>query len=60
MSPEMYNLIDPTTFHLNIALTTLIPAYPIKYYPEGVMVPCTHEEKSTIDRFLCFGGVEAT
>ncbi len=49
MLPEMYILIDPTPFHLNIAPTTATPAYPIKYNPEGVIVPYTCEEKSTID-----------
>jgi hypothetical protein len=49
MSPEMYILIDPTPFHLNIAPTTATLAYPIKYNPEGVIVSYTHEEKSTID-----------
>jgi hypothetical protein len=49
MSPEMYILIDPTPFHFNIAPTTATPAYPIKYNPEGVIVPYMHEEKSTID-----------
>ncbi len=38
MSLEMYILINPTPFHLNIAPTTATPAYPIKYNPEGVMV----------------------
>jgi hypothetical protein len=49
MSPEMYVLIDPNLFHLNIAPTTATPAYPIKYNPDGASVPYTHEEKSTID-----------
>jgi hypothetical protein len=49
MSPEMYVLIDPNLFHLNIAPTTATPAYPIKYNPEGVIVPYTCKEKSTID-----------
>jgi hypothetical protein len=50
MSPEMYILINLTPFHLNIALTTVTPVYPRKYNPEGVIVlPYTHEEKSTID-----------
>jgi hypothetical protein len=49
MSPERYILIDPTPFHLSIAPTTLTPAYPIKYNPEGIMVPYTCKEKSTID-----------
>jgi hypothetical protein len=49
MSPEMYILIDSTPFHLNIAPTTLTPAYQIKHNLEGVMVPYTHKEKSTID-----------
>jgi hypothetical protein len=49
MSLEMYILIDPTPFHLNIAPTTATPAYPIKYNPEGVIVPYTCEDKTTID-----------
>jgi hypothetical protein len=49
MSPEMYTLIDPTPFHHNISLTTATPSYPIKYNPEGVIVPYTRKEKSTID-----------
>jgi hypothetical protein len=49
MSPEMYVLIDPNLFHLNIAPTTAAPAYPIKYNPDGAVVPYMHEEKSTID-----------
>jgi hypothetical protein len=43
------HLDHPTPFHLNITPTTATPAYPIKYNPEGVIVPYTHEEKSTID-----------
>jgi hypothetical protein len=49
MPPEMYILIDPTTFHLNIAQKTATPACLIKYNPEGVIVPYTRKEKSTID-----------
>jgi len=49
MSPEMYALIDQNTFHLNIAPTTTTPAYPIKVNPEGVNVPYSRKEKSTID-----------
>jgi hypothetical protein len=49
ISPEMYILIDPTPFHLNITPTTLPPAYPIKYNPEVKMVPYTCKEKSTTD-----------
>ncbi len=49
MSPEMYILIVPTPFHLNIASTTTTPAYPIKYKLEGIMVAYTRKEKSTID-----------
>jgi hypothetical protein len=45
----MYILIDQNLFHLNIAPTTLTPAYPIKYNPEGAIVPYTREEKSTIN-----------
>jgi hypothetical protein len=52
MSSEMYILIDPNLFHLNIAPTTAISAYPIKYNPEGVIVPYTREEKPTIDKKL--------
>jgi hypothetical protein len=49
MSPEMYIAINFTPFHLNIAPTTATPAYPIKYNAEGVIVPYTHKERSTID-----------
>jgi hypothetical protein len=49
MSPEMYILIDPTPIHLNITPTMATPAYPIKYNLEGVIVPYTHKEESTID-----------
>jgi hypothetical protein len=49
MSPEMYVLIGPNLFYLNIAPTTATPAYPIKYNPGGAIVPYTREEKSTID-----------
>ncbi len=50
MSPEMYVLIDPNLFHLNIAsTTTTISAYPIKYNPDWAIVPYMREEKSTID-----------
>ena len=49
MSPEMYALIDQNSFHLNIAPTTTTPAYPNKFTPDGVNVPYTREEKSTID-----------
>jgi hypothetical protein len=54
MSPEMYSLkmyslIDPNAFHLNIAPCTSTPAYPNKFNRDGVAVPYTREEKSTID-----------
>jgi hypothetical protein len=50
MSPEMYVLIDPNLFHLNnVPITTATPAYPIKYNPEGAIVPDSCKEKSTID-----------
>ena len=49
MPPEMYALIDQNTFHLNIAPTTITPAYPKKINPDGVNVPYSREEKSTID-----------
>jgi hypothetical protein len=49
MSPEMYSLIDPTVFHLNIAPCTLTPAYPNKFNSNGIPIPYTREEKSTID-----------
>ena len=49
MSPEMYILIDPNPFHLNITPVTTTPAYPNKFNPDGVLVPYTPKEKSTID-----------
>ena len=49
MSPEMYILIDPNSFHLNIAPITSTPAYPNKFNPDRDPVPYTREEKSTID-----------
>ncbi len=49
MLPEMYVLINSILFHLNIPSTTATPAYLMKYNPEGVFVPYTREEKSTID-----------
>jgi hypothetical protein len=49
VTSEMYILIDPTFFHLNIAPTTATPAYAIKYNPEGIIVPYMRKEKSTID-----------
>jgi hypothetical protein len=45
----MYALIDQNIFHLNIAPTTSTPAYPNKFNPDGVSVPYSREEKSTID-----------
>ena len=48
-SPEVYILIDPNLFHLNIAPIIVTPAYPIKYNPDRAFVPYTREEKSTID-----------
>ncbi len=49
MSPEMYFLIDPKLFNLNIAPATVTPAHLIKYNPDRAIVPYTGEEKSTID-----------
>ena len=49
MSLKMYALVDQNFFHLNIAPTTTTPSYPIKFNPDGVNVPYTREEKSTID-----------
>jgi hypothetical protein len=49
MSPDMYVLIDPNLFHLNIAPTTATLAYLIKYNPDRAIVPYTCEEKSIID-----------
>ena len=49
MSPEMYAFIDQNAFHLNIVPTTTTPAYPNKFNPDGVSVPYSREEKSTID-----------
>jgi hypothetical protein len=49
MLPEMYALIDLNLFHLNIAPTTVTPVYPIKYNPDGAIVPYRHKEKSTIN-----------
>ena len=52
MSPEMYILIDPNPFHLNIAPVTTTPAYPNKFNPDGANVPYSQEEKSTINAKL--------
>ena len=49
MLPEMYILVNPHCFHLNIASTATTPAYPNKLNPNGASVPYTQEEKSTID-----------
>jgi hypothetical protein len=49
MSPVLYALINPNLFHLNIAPISGTPAYPIKYNPEGVVVPYMSEKKSTIN-----------
>ncbi len=49
MSPEMYILIDPNPFHLNIAPITSTSAYPNKFNPDGDPVPYTRKEKSTIN-----------
>ena len=49
MLPEMYILINPNPFHLNISPVTTTPAYPNKFNPDGVLVPYTRKEKSTID-----------
>ena len=56
MSPEMYILINPNAFHLNIAPVTSTPAYPNKFNPDGDPIPYTCEEKSTID--AKFAGVK--
>jgi hypothetical protein len=56
MSPEMYILINPNAFHLNIAPVTSTPAYPNKVNPDGDPIPYTCEEKSTID--AKFAGVK--
>jgi len=42
-------LIDQNTFHFNITPTTTTPVYPNKVNPEGVNVPYSREQKSTID-----------
>jgi hypothetical protein len=52
MSPEMYILINLNLFYLKTAPTTATPAYPIKYNPDGEIVPYTREEKSTINAEL--------
>jgi hypothetical protein len=44
MLPGMYILIDPTTFHLNIASATTTPVYPIKTNPDCDVAPYTREE----------------
>ncbi len=49
MSPEIYILIDPNLFHLNITPTTKTPAYPIKYNLDRAIVPYTQEKNSTIN-----------
>jgi hypothetical protein len=49
MSPEMYILINPNPFHLNIPPTTSTPAYPNKFNPDKDPVPYTREEKSKIN-----------
>ena len=49
MLPEVYILIDPHPFHLNIAPVTTTPAYPNKFNPDGDLAPYTRDEKSTID-----------
>jgi hypothetical protein len=48
-SPEMFTLIDPNPFHLNIDPITSTPAYPNKNNPDGDPVPYTRKEKSTIN-----------
>ena len=49
MSPEMYALIDPNAFHLNIATQTNTPDYPDVFDANGNIIPYTREQKSTID-----------
>jgi hypothetical protein len=49
MSPEMYILINPNLFHLNISPRTATLAYPIKYNPDRAIVPNTRKEKSIIN-----------
>jgi hypothetical protein len=49
MSPKLFILIDQNPFHLNIAPTTLTPAHPNKFNPDGALVPYMQEEISTID-----------
>ena len=45
LSPEMYILINPNAFHLNIARITSTPAYPNKFNPDEDPVPYTRKEK---------------
>ena len=47
MSPEMYALIDPNAFHLNIATQTTTPDYPDVLDANGNIIPYTREQKST-------------
>lgn len=49
MSPEMYALIDPNAFHLNIAPQTDTPYYPDVFDANGNLIPYTRKQKSTID-----------
>ncbi len=49
MSPNMYALIDPMPFHLNIATKTDTPNYPEKRDANNNIGAYTRKEKSTID-----------
>jgi hypothetical protein len=48
VAPEMYALINPTPFHLNMATKTTTPDYPEKKDANGNIVPYTRKEKSKI------------
>jgi hypothetical protein len=39
MSPEMYALIDPNPFHLNIPTQTTTPDYPERLVTSGDIIP---------------------
>ena len=49
VSPEMCILINTNPFHQNIAPVTTTPAHTNEFNPEGVLVPYTCNEKSTIN-----------
>jgi hypothetical protein len=36
LSPNMYTLIDPTPFHLNIAPKTDVANFPLRFFADGV------------------------